>query len=98
MSKKCDLAESPTTTAEGQQIRNSIDGSIETAIASKPTADDENEDDMSADWAIEGVGGLEGDALRHMNAFYVLLEDLFRQKNCTSVLLTREGPTYTGWI
>ena len=92
------LAESPTTTVEGQQIHNSLDGSIATAIASKPTADDENEDDMSTDWAIEGVGGLEGDALRHMNAFYVLLEDLFCQKNCTSVLLTREGPTYTGWI
>ena len=34
---------------------------------------------------------MEGDALRHMNAFYVLLKDWFVQKNYTSVLLTREG-------
>ncbi len=91
MSKECDLAESPITNAEGQQIRNSLDGSIDTAIASKPSADDENEDDISTDCAVEGVGGLEGDALRYMNAFYVLLKDWFRQKNYTSVLLTREG-------
>ena len=113
MSKEKDTAESPTTTSEGQQICNSIDGSIDTAIASKPTADDENEasipaaddeneaskptadnedeDDMFTDWAIEGVEGLEGDTLRHMNAFYVLLKDWFRQKNYTSILLTREG-------
>jgi hypothetical protein len=39
----------------------------------------------ATDWAIEGVGGLEGDALRHMNAFYVLLKDWFVQKNYTSV-------------
>jgi hypothetical protein len=113
MSKENDTAESPTTTSEGQQICNSIDGSIDTAIASKPTADDENEasipaaddeneaskptadnedeDDMFTDWAIEGVEGLEGDTLRHMNAFYVLLKDLFCQKNYTSILLTREG-------
>ncbi len=91
MSKERDLAESLTTTAEGQQLCNSLEGSIDTAIASKPTADDENEDDMSTDWAIEGVGGLEGDAHRHMNAFYVLLKDWFVQKNFTSVLLTREG-------
>jgi len=31
------LAESPKTTAEGQQIHNSLYGSIDTAIASKPT-------------------------------------------------------------
>ena len=91
MSKEHDLAELPKTTAEGHQIRNSLDGSINTAIARKPTANDENEDDMSTNWAIEGVGGLEGDALRHMNAFYVLLKDWFVQKNYTSVLLTREG-------
>ena len=102
MSKEYDTAESPTTTAEGKQICNSIDGSIDTAIASKPTADDENEaskptadnedeDDMFTDWAIEGVEGLEGDTLRHMNAFYVLLKDWFCQKNYTSILLTREG-------
>ena len=42
-SKEYDTVESPTTTAEGQQIINSIDGSIDTAIASKPNADDENE-------------------------------------------------------
>ena len=46
---------------------------------------------MSTDWAIEGVEGLEGDALHHMNASYVLLKDWFCQKNYTSVLLTREG-------
>ena len=92
----------PTTTAEGQQICNTIDGSIDTAIASKPTADDENEaskptandedkDDMFTDWAIEGVEGLEGDILHHMKAFYVLLKDWFCRKNYTSILLTREG-------
>ena len=113
MCKEYNTAELPTTTAEGQQICNSIDGSIDTAIASistaddvneasiptaddeneasKPTADNEDEDDMFTDWAIEGVEGLEGDTLRHMNAFYVLLKDWFCQKNYTSILLTREG-------
>ena len=40
---------------------------------------------------IEGVKGLEGDTLRHINAFHVLLKDWFCQKNYTSILLTREG-------
>jgi hypothetical protein len=115
MSKEYNTAELPTTTAEGQQIRNSIDGTIDTAFASKPTAYDENEasipttddeneaskpttdddnedkDDMFTDWAIEGVERLEGNTLRHMNAFYVYLKDWFCQKNYTSILLTREG-------
>jgi len=38
MSKERDLAELPTTIAEGQQIRNSLDGNIDTAIATKQAA------------------------------------------------------------
>lgn len=72
------IAELPTTTAEGQQNHNSLDEGIDTTIANKPTADNENEEDPSTDWAIEGVEGLEGDALRHMNAFYVLVKDWYR--------------------
>ncbi len=60
-------------------------------LVNKPTADNENEEDPSTDWVIEGVEGLEGDALRHMYAFYVLLKDWYRQKNYTASLLTREG-------
>jgi hypothetical protein len=79
MSNEHDLAESPATTAEGN---TSAAAAVEVAAAEGAAA---------TDWAIEGVGGLEGDALRHMNAFYVLLKDWFVQKNYTSVLLTREG-------
>jgi hypothetical protein len=53
MSKERDLAELPTTTAEGHQIWNSLDGSINTAIASKPTENDENEDDPYGDHRME---------------------------------------------
>jgi hypothetical protein len=89
MSKERDLAESPTTTAEGQQIcsgSGSGSGSTSAAAAVEVAA---AEGAAAIDWAIEGVKGLEGDALRHMNAFYVLLKDWFVQKNYTSVLLTR---------
>ncbi len=91
LSKEHNLSESPTTTAEGQQIHSgSGSGSggtstaavVEVAVAEVAAA---------TDWAIEGVGRLEGDALRRINAFYVLLKDWFVQKNYTSVLLTREG-------
>jgi len=33
----------------------------------------------------------EGDALHHINTFYVLFKDWYHQKNYTAVLLTREG-------
>ena len=86
------IAELQTTTAEGQQNHNSLDEGFDNTIANKPTADNENEEDLStADWAIEGVKGFEGDDLRHMNAFFVLLKDWYRQKNYTASLLTREG-------
>ncbi len=100
MSNEHDLAESPTTTAEGQQICSgsssgsgrgsgeSGSGNTSAAAAVEVAA---AEGAAATDWAIEGVGGLEGDALCHMNAFYVLLKDWFVQKNYTSVLLMREG-------
>ena len=108
MSNEHDLAESPTTTAEGQQIcSDSGSGSGKSGSGSGESGSGESgsgntsaaaavevaaaEGAAATDWAIEGVGGLEGDALRHMNAFYVLLKDWFVQKNYTSVLLTREG-------
>ena len=72
----------------------SLDGSIDhTAIASKPTADDEMKMTCPQIGQLRGWEGwrLEGDALCHMNAFYDLLKDWFVQKNYTSVLLTREG-------
>jgi hypothetical protein len=42
-------------------------------------------------WHIEGVEGLEGDALCHMNAFYALLKDWYRRKDYTAVQLTKAG-------
>ena len=93
MSKEHNLSESPRTTAEGQQIcSGSGSGNGGTSAAAAVEVEVAAAEGVAAtDWAIEGVGGLEGDALRHMNAFYVLLKDWFVQKNYTSVLLTREG-------
>ena len=93
MSKEHDLSKSPRTTAEGQQIcSGSGSGNGGTSAAAAVEVEVAAAEGVAAtDWAIEGVGGLEGDALRHMNAFYVLLKDWFVQKNYTSVLLTREG-------
>ncbi len=52
------IAELQTTTAEGQQNHNSLDEGFDNTIANKPTADNENEEDLStADWAIKGVKG-----------------------------------------
>jgi hypothetical protein len=97
MSNEHDLAESPATTAEGRQICSgsgsgsgksgsgsgeSGSGNTSAAAAVEVAA---AEGAAATDWAIEGVGVLEGDALRHMNAFYVLLKDWFVQKNYTSV-------------
>jgi hypothetical protein len=42
------------------------------------------------DWSIEGVEGLEGDAARHMNAFYKMLKDKLGAKDQTTVLLSKE--------
>jgi hypothetical protein len=42
-------------------------------------------------WHLEGVEGLEGDALCHMNAFYALLKDWYHLKDYTAVLLTKVG-------
>jgi hypothetical protein len=42
-------------------------------------------------WHLEGVDGLEGDALCHMNAFYALLKNWYRRKDYTAVLLTKVG-------
>ena len=93
MSKEHNLSESPRTTAEGQQIcSGSGSGNGGTSAAAAVEVEVAVAEGVAAtDWAIVGVGGLEGDALRHMNAFYVLLKDWFVQKINTSVLLTREG-------
>ncbi len=69
------------------------------------TAEDNGEDDENApiaevvedgppidlvDWSIEGVEGLEGDALCHMKAFYGMLKETLCQKDSTSVLLSKD--------
>ncbi len=41
-------------------------------------------------WLLVGVKGLEGDALQHMNVFYVLLKAWYCKKNYTAVFLTKE--------
>jgi hypothetical protein len=68
-------------------------------------AEDDGEDDDNApvaevvedgppidlvDWSIEGVEGLEGDALCHMKAFYGMLKETLCQKDSTSVLLSKD--------
>ncbi len=42
-------------------------------------------------WHLEGVEGLEGDALHHMNIFYALLKDWYCRKDYTTALLTKMG-------
>jgi hypothetical protein len=71
-------------------------------------AEDDGEDDDNApvaevvedgppidlvDWSIKGVEGLEGDALCHMKAFYGMLKETLRQKDSTSVLLSKMTTT-----
>jgi hypothetical protein len=47
--------------------------------------------DQSTDWVIEGVEEVDADAHRHMTAFYTNLKELYRQRDYTSVLLTKRG-------
>jgi hypothetical protein len=56
--------------------------------------EEEHEDTTSIDpliWHLEGLEGLEGDALCHMNAFYALLKGWYCRKDFTAVLLTKAG-------
>jgi hypothetical protein len=68
-------------------------------------AEDDGEDDDDApiagvvedgppinlvDWSIEGVEGLEEDALCHMKTFYRMPKEMLRQKDSTSVLLSKD--------
>ena len=46
---------------------------------------------QNVDWVIEGVEELDADAHRHMLTFYTNLKDWYRQRDYTSVLLTKAG-------
>jgi hypothetical protein len=56
--------------------------------------EEEHEDTTSTGpliWHLEGLEGLEGDALCHMNAFYALLKGWYCRKDYTAALLTKAG-------
>jgi len=46
---------------------------------------------QNVDWVIEGVEELDADTRHHMLAFYTNLMDWYRQRDYTSVLLTKAG-------
>jgi len=46
---------------------------------------------QNVDWIIKGVEELDADARRHMLTFYTNLKDWYRQRDYTSVLLTKVG-------
>ena len=46
---------------------------------------------QNVDWVIEGVEELDADARCHMLAFYTNLKNWYRQRDYTSVLLTKAG-------
>jgi hypothetical protein len=68
---------------------------IEAEVGKKTYADD-NEPKAIRWTRVEGVEGLDGDAIRHMKAFYAMLQRWYSEREYTSILLSRVD--YDKWI
>jgi hypothetical protein len=72
-------------------IAGEDDGEDDPPIAGKDDGNDKGITPVDLfDWSIEGVEGLEGDAVRHMNAFYGMLKDKLHAKDQTTILLSKD--------
>jgi hypothetical protein len=73
-------------------IAGEDDGEDEPPIAGKDEGNNKGITPIELfDWSIEGVEGLEGDAVCHMNAFYGMLKDKLCVKDQTTVLLSKDN-------